>query len=412
MRKSPILFRKEVLSWAGYDFANTIFSMNIVSRYFPLLVLAALGGTDLAIGIARSAAMILVAVTMPIFGALADQLENRKLPLIIFTLACCILTALLNQFGILTIELMFFGMAVYCYQSALVFYNALLPSVSPPGKLGYVSGLGVALGYLGSITGLFSVALLSAKILSPYLWTAILFLIFSLPAFIWVKDKKISEKASKQNPDRYKKGLIASLKRAAAIPGLIRFLVGRFFVVEAMETVILFMAVYLVRAAGFSDNKPNNLGIDETTFFLIVVTASTIIGSYFWGIFTQKYSPKKMLLGAVALWLFALIGIVFLTDRSLLFIWGSLAGIGLGGVWTSDRPLLINLIADPAKLGEYFGLYALSGRLAAVIGPVIWGLVTYFGEPLGIIRYKIAVGALFIMMIVGFVILRKIPDAR
>ncbi len=402
----------KVLSWSGYDFANTIFSMNIVSRYFPVLAVTAMGASNLSIGISRSAAMILVAVTVPIFGALADQYNNKKLPLVFFTMACCLITAFLTQTNILIIELILFSLAIYCYQSALTFYNALLPAVAPAGKMGYVSGLGVSLGYLGSVCGLFLVAILSSKIFSPYIWTAFLFFIFSIPLFIWVKDDKPSKTVTAGNHQRYSKGLIVSLKRASHIPGLIRFLLGRFFIVEAMETVILFMAIYLVKAVGFSEGAKNTLGLDEVTAYLITVTSFTIIGSFIWGLLTQKYGPKKMLLWAVVLWLIALTGIVFSPGKLLFFLWGGLAGIGLGGVWTSDRPLLINLINDPGKLGEFFGLYALSGRLAAVIGPLIWGLIVYFAEPLGTIKYKFAIEALFLMMVVGLIILRKIPDAR
>ncbi|MCD6162290.1 MAG: MFS transporter [candidate division Zixibacteria bacterium] len=400
----------KVISWASYDFANTIFSMNIVSRYFPVLVIVSLGGTDLQIGISRSAAMILVALTMPVLGVIADQRNNKKIPLIIFTIACCLITACLNQINILLIELILFGLAVYCYQSALTFYNALLPAVAPPGKTGYVSGLGVSLGYLGSVAGLFIVAILSSKMLSPYIWTAILFFIFSLPIFIWVKDKKTT--AIKPDEKSYRKGLIISLKRASKIPGLLRFFVGRFFIVEAMETVILFMAVYLVRAVGFDDNTAAGFGLDEVTFFLIVVTFFTIIGSYVWGLLTQRFGPKIMLILAVILWLVALTGIVFFANKLLLYFWGSIAGTGLGGVWTSDRPLMINLLGKSERFGEFFGLYALSGRLAAVIGPVIWGLIIYFAEPFGVIKYKFAIEALFLLMVVGLIILRKVPDAR
>ena len=399
---------KPILSWATYDFANTIFSMNIVSRYFPIMAITLLGATDLAIGVSRSAAMVLVAVTMPVLGAFADQFNNRRLPLIIFTILCCGLTAILGLSNSLIVELVLFALAVYCYQSALTFYNALLTSVTTPQKIGYVSGLGVAFGYAGSITGLFIVAFLSAKTMSPYIWTAILFLLFSLPVFIWVKDTGRNDKTASD----YKKGLIVSLKRASAIKGMTRFLVGRFFVVEAMETVILFMAVYLVKAADFKDTTSSGTGLDEVTLYLIVVTFFTVFGSYFWGILTNKFGPKKMLIWAVIMWLIALTGIVFSPGRFLFYVWGAIAGIGLGGVWTADRPLLINLVHDHNKLGEYFGLYALSGRLAAVVGPLIWGAIIYFTSSLGVLSYKLAVEALFIMMVVGLIILNKVPDVR
>lgn len=403
---------KSVLSWATYDFANTIFSMNIVSRYFPLMAITLLGASDLAIGVSRSAAMILVAFTMPVLGAIADQFNNRRLPLIIFTVLCCVFTSVLSLSHNLLIELVLFATAVYCYQSALTFYNALLTSVASPEKIAFVSGLGVALGYAGSITGLFIVAILSSKAMSPYIWTGILFFVFSIPVFIWVKDARRPEAASLPASTPYKKGLISSLKRAANIDGLIRFLTARFFIIEAMETVILFMSIYLVRAAGFKNTTASGTGLDEVTLYLIIVTFFTIFGSYFWGILTHKYGPKKMLIWAIIMWLIALTGIVLVPNRLLFYLWGALAGIGLGGVWTTERPLLINLVRDNSRLGEYFGLCALSGRLAAVIGPIIWGTIIYFTESYGQISYKLAVESLFIMMVIGIIILRKVPDAR
>jgi UMF1 family MFS transporter len=357
---------RKVLSWAGYDFANTIYSMNVVSRYFPILAINMLGGTDLAVGVSRSVAMILVAFTMPALGVIADQLNKRKLPMIIFTIGCCICTALLGLTNHLAAALIIFCISIYCYEAALVYYNALLPAVAPPDKIGYISGFGVALGYAGSITGLALVAFLNKFAFLPYVWTAILFLFFSLPTFFWVHDYKESpNKMSESDKKLYPKGLIASLRRAAQTPGVIRLLVGRFFVVEAMETVILFMAVFLINAAGFSDKLATRFGLDEVTLYLIAVTSSTVIGSYVWGILTQRYGSKAMLLWAVGLWMIALGGIIAFSSKPLYFLWGSLAGIGLGGVWTTERPLLIDLIGNNEKLGEFFGLYAWSYYLAS-----------------------------------------------
>lgn len=403
---------KKIFSWALYDFANTIFSMNIVSRYFPVLAITVLGGNDLAVGISRSSAMVLVALTVPVLGVIADRGRRRKFFLILFTLLCCILTALLSNTDNLIIELILFGLAIYCYQSALIFYNALLTSVAKSGKLGFVSGFGVSLGYVGSVSGLFIVAILAGQALNVYLWTAILFFVFSLPAFIWVKDVKIEKRQKESEQAVYRRGLISSFKRAAKVPGMIRFLVGRFFIAEAMETVILFMAVYLVKAAGFKDNSASGGGMDEVTLYLIIVTIFTVIGSYVWGVMTNKFGPKTMLLWAIVLWFIALAGFILTDNRLLYFLWGGLAGVGLGGVWTSDRPLLINLNRDDSRLAEFFGLYALSGRFAAVVGPLIWGAIIYFAEPMGVISYKIAIGSLLIMMLVGWIILRKVPDAR
>ncbi|NLI14922.1 MAG: MFS transporter [candidate division Zixibacteria bacterium] len=402
---------KQVVSWAGYDFANTIFSMNVVSRYFPIFVINVLGGNDLMVGVSRSAAMVIVAFTMPILGVIADQRNQRKLPMIIFTIVCCILTALLTFTHQIWFALLCFCFAIYSYEAALVYYNALMPAVAAPDKLGYVSGIGVAFGYVGSITGLFMVSVANSFIYMPYIWTAILFLGFSIPTFVWVKDYH-AEIPKISTANKYQKGLIATLKRASKIPGMIRLLVGRFFVIEAMETVILFMAVFLINAAGFDGAAKNRFGLDEVTLYLIAVTFCTVIGSYIWGILAQKFGSKTMLLWAVSLWIVALMGIIVFNNKGLYYLWGSLAGTALGGVWTTERPILIHLVGDNEKLGEYFGLYALSGRLAAVVGPIIWGLVIYFAASIGVFKYRLAILALLVMLVVGLVILWKIPDSR
>jgi len=402
---------RKILSWAGYDFANTMFSMNVVSRYFPIFAINTLGGSDLSVGVARSAAMVLVAFVMPALGALADRNNRRKRPLIVFTLICCLLTVMLNVTGSLIVSLAFFSLAIFCYEAALVYYNALLPAVSPPDKLGFISGLGVSLGYCGSITGLFLVATLNRLGDFPYLWTALLFLVFSIPTFIWVKDFADS-KSKTTAPVSAPLGLTASLRRAGRIPGMIRLLVGRFFIIEAIETIILFMAVYLINAAGMGDKTIGGIGLDEVTFFLIVVTFFTAIGSLIWGYFTQKYGSRIMLIASAVFWMIALAGIVIFPGRGILFVWGLIAGCALGGFWTAERPLLISLVNDDRKLGEYFGLFSLSGRMAAVIGPIIWGAIIFALQFLGAVRYRIAVGAMFLMVAAGTIILLKVPDPR
>jgi UMF1 family MFS transporter len=241
----------------------------------------------------------------------------------------------------------------------------------------------------------------------------VLFLLFSLPFFFSVKD---------ENPLPLKgvtKTTVESIRRirevfedARARPGILRLLAGRFFVVEALETVILFMAVFLKEGTGFSDTRLVFGNLDEIRGFLIVVTVFTAVGSFIWGFVCEKVGSRNALLGTVLLWILTLAGIIVTGNKNILYFFGSLAGIALGGVWTVERPLLINLVNDNSKLAGYFGLFALTGRMAAVIGPIIWGLTVLIFGPLGPVKYRFAVGSVLLMMIAGFLILRKVPDAR
>jgi UMF1 family MFS transporter len=406
-----------IFSWGLYDFANTIFSMNVVSLYFALWVVKDMGGTDLMVGASRAAAMLFVAMTMPLGGAIADRFGLRMPLVALFTLLCCLATAGIGIAPDLTLGLLFFALAVYAYQAALVFYNALLPEVAEGKNLGGVSGLGVSLGYLGSIAGMLMVKPFvgSGENFSrqdAFLPTAALFLLFSLPFFLFVRDshrlpiENLWEKAK----EAWGK-LKVALTRAEAYPGVRRFLLGRFFIIDAMETIIGFMSLYLVEVGSFSQEKSLLFGLDEVLLFFVISTTFAVAGAYFWGIGVNRFGPKKVLLGVVLLWLFTLL-LATVSPRGGFWIVGPLAGLCIGGIWTSDRPLLIGLVRDEKVMAEFFGLYALSGRLAAVVGPLMWGVVIELGKPLGSLKYRLAAASVLSMMFLGYLILRKVPDVN
>ncbi len=407
--------KTKIFTWSLYDFANTIFSMNVVSLNFPLMIKNDYGGEDIHLSLARSSAMVLVALTMPLAGVVADKFQ-RRMPLTIFlTLLCCLATLSLGRGGPMLVQLGLFAVAVFSFQGALVFYNAVLPQIAGPLKIGRVSGYGVALGYIGTIFGLLVVGSLAGpgNYSGAFTLTAVLFFLFALPFFFTVKD--VAPKPLKNLGGTILdslKQIVDVYRDARSKPGILRLLLGRFFVVEALETIIFFMAVFLKEGAGFSDSTAVWGNLSEITMFLVVITVFTAAGSFVWGFVAEKFGPRNSLLGTVILWIITLAGIILVKDKTLFYFFGSLAGISLGGVWTTERPLLVNLVGDHAKLAGYFGLFALSGRTAAVAGPIIWGLTVMVFDPLGAIKYRIAIGTVLIMMTIGFFIIRKVPDAR
>ncbi|MEE9555259.1 MAG: MFS transporter [candidate division Zixibacteria bacterium] len=408
-------FKTKIFAWSLYDFANTIFSMVVVSLNFPLMIKSVYGGSDLQLSLSRSSAMVLVALTMPLLGKIADKFGRRMPPVMVFTVLCCLATVSLGRSDSMIVNLIIFAIAVYCFQGALVFYNAVLPQVAGPKKMGRVSGYGVALGYGGTIFGLIAIGfLVGSKCYSDaFTLAAVLFLLFSIPFFIVVRD---------QFPRKLKNLLMVAKESmielagvygdAKSRPGILRFLLGRFFVVEALETIIFFMAVFLKEGAGFSDRITVFGNLTEIYVYLIIVTVFTALGSLGWGFVTERFGPKRSLLAIIVLWIITLTGIILFKDKAVLYFLGSLAGISLGGVWTSERPLLVNLVADDSRLAGYFGLFAFSGRMAAVAGPVIWGLIVLYFDSYGPEKYNFAIGSVLAMMIVGLFILRKVPDAR
>lgn len=418
--------RKITFSWIIYDFANTIYSMNVVSMYFSTWIVVDLNLGDKFVSYANSISMLLVALTMPILGEISDRFR-RKMPFLIsYTVVCVIATTLIGISGYqitepqvrLTYAIIFFIIANYAYQGGLVFYNALLPFVCSERSIGRVSGYGVAIGYLGSIVGLILVlpfvegSIYGLEIpfikgggsIASFIPTAILFLLFAMPTFIYVKDPVFNDQVPTLKLDiknSFKK-VWDGLTNTVKYPGVTRFLVAKYFYEDAIETIIIFMAVYAQKVMGFSKA--------ETTTFFIAVIPSAIIGSALFGIITDHIGPKKTLTIVLWGWIISLSLIVLTLKTWIFWAIGCAVGVFMGSTWTSARPLLISLV-PPKMLGEFFGLYSFSGKLAAIAGPLIWAYVVELFTPQGtIFKYKAAVASLLLLMIVGLIILRRVPD--
>ncbi len=422
LSKPPL---RSTIAWVFYDFANTAYSMNIVSLYFGTWIILELSQRDVYVSVANSLSMILVAVTMPILGDFSD-FKGKKLSLLfIFTMSCIVGTALMGVLGynvhntstLIPAVLILFVITNYSYQGGLVFYNALMPSVSTPKNIGRVSGYGVALGYMGAIVGLAAAGVFvdgevfGAKLagFSPggaraaFFPTAVLFFVFAIPIFFFVKELRSTEqKAGRWNiKDSYIK-VRQTIVDTNQHPGLLRFLIAKLLYEDSIQTVIIFMGVYTQAVMGFTRAEANQ--------FFTVVIPSAVIGSAFCGILTDHYGPKKTLLGVVFLWIVSLIGVILTSNRVLFWVLGSIIGALMGSTWASARPLLISLVPKES-LGEFFGLYSLSGKLAAVIGPLVWSSVTFSLEKYGdVVKFKAAIGAMAIIMIAGLLTLRPVPD--
>lgn len=397
-----------VFSWSLYDFANTIFAMNITSLYFPLWVTIDKNGQDLLYSLAFSLSMLFVSITLPIMGIISDRYKRRIPFLIFFTLVCVLFTGLMGVVNRLLAGLALFAIANFCYQIAgSVFYNPILPEITTKDKIGRVSGYGISLGYVGTIVGLLMVKpfVLRAGHQAAFIPSAILFLLFSLPCFLFVKDKNPSSfKGFKLSMVKEAWGnLKETLLRSRTHPDLIRFIIAIFIAVNAINTIIIFMAVYARKVIGFCDS--------ELTAFFICSTAFAIIGSLLFGLICDLFGPKKVLSFVLCMWIGTVLLATASTTKSVFWIVGPLAGCSLGGTWTSARHFVVEL-SPPAKIGEFFGLAGLAGKSAAIAGPLIWGLIVWGFGFLGLAKYRIATFVLAVLIFTGLIILQKVEVTR
>jgi UMF1 family MFS transporter len=411
------------LSWALYDLANTMFSMNIVSFFFSLWVVNVMGGSDSQYGYTAALSYAIIFFLSPFLGALTDQSPRRMPFLVVSTLVCVSFTFILGTGGV-GMSLAFFVVANVAYQSGLQFYDALLPEVSTEANRGRVGGLGIGLGYLGSFIGLFTarwlltgvdelgtVAEQSERFALVFKVTAILFLAFALPCFLFVRERVRARRFSAQAVPAAVRQVAQTFRGIRRFPGLGRFLIGRVFYTDAVNTVIAFMGIYVTNEVGFST--------EQAIVIMLVATAFAVPGGMVWGAVADRIGPKRTLDLVLYLWMvvFVWATVVGYFKLGQLAFWpvAVLAGLGLGGTWAADRPLMLRL-TPPARIGEFYGLYNMVGRFSAVTGPITWAFVAErvsiggvsFGLGLG---RPAAVGALALEIVIAWWILRRVSDA-
>jgi UMF1 family MFS transporter len=422
-----------VWSWVLYDFSNTIFSISILTYFFPIWLGDELGAGPGVVNFATAISALFVVLTAPLLGAIAD-LKQKRLPyLVVLTVIAVLLTVGLDLAGGVLLGVALFVAADVAYQSALVFYNALLPAVSTGRGAGRVSGYGTAAGYLGTILALVILPLFVAEqsffgltfggpeavssLLGPFgswinitnepnqnafLPTAILYLVFSLPAFFLVPDPAVRAPRPVSLRQTYR-GVVATLGDLGSYTGMGVFILATVLYMDAANTAIANMALY--------GREVFEMESAEITNLLLFSTIFAIVGSVGSGFATDRAGPKKVLVAVIVLWIVAIVLAAGALAPWMLFMAGPLVGIALGGTWTVSRVMLIAL-SPSEKLGEFFGLFSLSGKVSAVAGPAITALLLWALGGLGTGAYRISIGSLALIMALSLFLILRVPDSR
>jgi UMF1 family MFS transporter len=423
-----------VWSWVLYDFSNTIFSISILSFFFPLWLGDELGAGADTFNYLVALSALLVVLTAPVLGSVADLRQRRRPYLVVLTVLGVLFTAGLDLTGgVLVVAAALFVAADVCYQSALVFYNALLPVVSAGRGAGRISGYGTAAGYVGTILALVVLTFFVAEqtlfgasfggpetarsLLGPlgtwidtseapnsnaFLPTAFLYLLFSLPAFLFVPDKAVREPRPVRLAMVYK-SLFITARDMRTYAGLGTFMVATVLYTDAANTAVTNMSLYGRQVFEMEQAQIQNLLLFSTVF--------AGVGSVAFGFASDRVGPKKTLISVLVLWLVSIALTSLAFAPWMLLLAGPLVGAALGGTWTVSRTMLLAL-SPPDKTGEFFGVYALAGKLSAVAGPAITALILSGLEGYGTVSYRIAIGSLALILALGLFLLLRVPDAR
>jgi UMF1 family MFS transporter len=396
------------LSWALYDLANTIYSYAIVSYAIGLWAVDRLGPADGQFWVLTAGAIsvLINAIVSPILGAMSDRTGRRLAYLLFFTATTVVASALIGLTEAPAIGLFLYAIANFGYQAALIYYDSTLALVARPGARGRVSGIGVAVGYLGTIIIALLILVLDSKA-SPltFFMAAGLFALFSIPIFIFVKEPPKADARPFRLGDAIGSWsqLKTTVEHAQAVPGLFRFLVGRFFYTDPVNTVIVVMAVFATQAIGLTQSQAN--------IVLLVLTVVAVGASFGWGVLVERIGPKRTLLIVLGTWCVGLVIAGSILTLPTFLLGGALLGAGLGGVWTSDRVFMLRL-SPPDKLGEFFGLYGIAGKFSAVTGPILYGTIvsTLLNAGWGAGAYQVGIFSFIILLLIGVWFLRGVPE--
>lgn len=296
-----------------------------------------------------------------------------------------------------------------------------MPGVAAGRRAGKISRYGTAAGYVGTVLALgvltffVSEAETIRSVLDPFggwmktggeqysnafLPTAVLFLLFSLPAF-FVPDLAVRMPRPVTLGVAYR-DILTTMRNLRRYAGVGAFILATILYMDAANAAVSNMALYGRNVFG--------MGSTEVRILLLFSTVFAVAGSAAAGLATDRVGPKRTLLAILFLWLAAIALAAAAPAPSILFLAGPLVGIALGGTWTVSRVMLVAL-SPPERLGEFFGLYSLTGRLSAILGPALTAVLSLvFGR--GATAYRISVGSLALIMALGIFFVFRVPDAR
>lgn len=393
-----------IFVWTLFDFANTSFSIVVVTFvfavYFKKTIAAGESIGDFYWSIATSVAMIITAIISPVLGAIADHSAGKKRFLLFFTILCIAATSSLyftGPGGIL-FAIIVFVLANVGFEAGLVFYDAYLPEITSPKNYGRVSGYGFGMGYLGSLATLaVTYPLIKTGMLKETFPAASLFfLLFAIPLFIVLKDTR---KKVVRDESYFRIGfgrVVNTIRHLKNYRNLAVFLLAFFFYIEGVNTVIFFSGNYAVSTLGFS--------VEELLVFFITVQTTAILGSVFFGIISDSIGQKKSIIISLILWIITIGFAYTVHSKSDFYIVGLLAGSVMGATQSTSRSLMSKLTPDDKKT-EFFGFYSFFGKSSAVVGPLVFGLVSYLTND-----QRLAIVSISFFFLIGLMILLKVND--
>lgn len=376
--------------WAFYDWANSPYTTIIITFVFSTYFAQGIVGDDIRgqvlWGYTASIAAFIVAIGSPLLGAFVDTGGPRKPLLALFTGICIIGSWMLwyaePNVNFVTWAMVWVVVATVGFEFGIVLNNAMLGDIAPNKRIGRWSGWAYGLGYVGGLIAM-ALALVGfiqadkplfglnkdeaehVRIVGPLV--AIWFVLFVWPLFLWTPDRLKTHASIVERCSRGSAVLLQTLRDVRQHGNIARFLVARMIYADGLTTMFAFGGVY---AAGTM-----KMELSEVIKFGMVLNVTAGLGAIAFAWIDDWIGSKNTILVALLGLLATAVAIITVEDIHWFWVWGSLLGIFVGPSQAASRTLMVRL-TPPDKLTEFFGLYALSGKATAFIGPALVAVVT------------------------------------
>lgn len=406
--------KKEAISWAFYDFANSSYALLILSFVFPIYFKEVIAGTDKGDfywGLIVSISILVGGLLAPIVGAIADYDARKKIKFVIFAVVSMVGTTFLFFTGSnkLLLTSLIFMISNVAFELAQTLYDSFLARVSTKETVGRISGLAWGLGYIGGVVAMLAFKPLyengyagdfefGYKLVFPL--TALFFFVFSLPSFIFIKEKN-----ENRNPLPFSalikhgvKSVIGTIKNMKQHKNIAWFLVGFYFVNDALVTIFSFTPIYARTTFGME--------FKEILTLLLIVQIIAFPAATIFGLLSDKKGSKKILLFTIAVWglIVALLSIA--TTKTMFYVLALLTALVIGSSQAIARSWLSKLVPDEKRF-EFFGFNGFASKIAATTGPVLFGAVSVATG-----NQRWAMVALIPFFIIAFIIFVRIKEEK
>ncbi len=422
-QNNPPASLREILAWAFYDFANsgytTVVMTTIYSAYFVGVVAADLetaepGSATLVWTLAIGAANLIVLVSGPIIGAIADFRASKKFFLLLSSIVCVSATAMLAGAapGQVALAVVLITLSSVAFASGENLIAAFLPEIASPENMGRISGYGWSLGYFGGLLTLgFCLAYInyaSGQGLGPehyvpvcLLITAIIFAITALPTFVWLRERA-SIRPLPSGKNYFSAGLaqvLDTLGHASRLPDLFRFLLCIVLFQAGVATVVVIAAIYAQEVMQFDSQ--------QLIILIMVVNLTAAVGAFFFGFMQDRFGSVNSLAAALLVWIAAIAVALQADSETHIWIAGNLIGLAMGATQAGGRAL-IGQLTPASHNGEVFGLWGLANRSAAILGPISYGLINRVGGG----DHQLSLISTLTFFVLGLILLFTVNERR